>query len=168
LKAGPVEAEWDQGLVEAEAGVVAENIAEAAADAPSPTTVVLDQLSAITSDNPAVAVVAAYQLVEAELDRLAAHHGIERARMPLPMALARVGLISRSTGAAIDGLRRLRNNAVHRHDSIITQDQALGFVKVTGDVLKILAGEHEVRQRFGVPTSDTGDGRGEVRAGKQS
>ncbi len=116
IKAGPLEAEWFDTLQEVktvlEVEAIAEEVGSAGSDGRGR---FIERIRQLVDEEPDVAVVAAFHLVEVELVRVAEIFGIEVGKSPsrLTAQLMDRGLISGVIARAIDRLRRLRNAAAH-------------------------------------------------------
>ena len=154
VKAGPLEAEWDETVAE-----VLIDVAKSpeTSDLPAPDrSLVSERLQQIAMQSPRAAVLAAYAEFEEALRRRLTLDGYAEAeRRPLSARQMAVvaeerNLISRQTADAIQGATVLRNLAAHGPEDEIDARKALDFLTLADGILYAIGtGAETWRQRHG-------------------
>lgn len=139
VKAGPLEAEWDEKVAEALVDVAE---SPEAVELPTPgRSLVSERLQPLVAQSPRAAVMAAYAEIEQAVRRRLTLDGYAEAdRRPMSARqLAAVaeerGVISRQTADAIQGATVLRNLTAHGPEGEIDERKALDFLTLADAIL---------------------------------
>jgi hypothetical protein len=135
-RVGPLEAEWEAQLAEAEVEIEAAGLPTPAAF-PSD---LAEDLAAVAAASPSAAVMEAYVRVEAELRQMLLETGMDLGELRAGAAgLARIaatnGRIPPETVRAVEGLGVLRNLAAHGRAGDLTPEQAHDYLVLADSVL---------------------------------
>jgi hypothetical protein len=144
LKAGPVEAEWERGVQETRAAVVAQEEIPPLPGDSSPDPSRLDRLREIAQTEPGLAVLAGYRLISAELQKLARQAGLRSGAKIRVTELVNRDVLSPLTGDAILGITQLRAIAAHGLEDVTTE-RALEYLDLVDAVIDAVAGDERLR-----------------------
>lgn len=152
VKAGPLEAEWDEKVAEALVDVAT---SPETSDSPAPDRpMVSERLQQIATQSPRGAVLAAYAEIEQALRRRLTLDGYAEAeRRPqsarqMAVVAEERKVISRQTADAIQGATVLRNLAAHGPEGEIDPRKALDFLTLADGILYAIGTGAEIwRQR---------------------
>lgn len=136
LKVGPVEAEWDRNVAEAQVELDQPGIATALPP-PGPISV---ELADVADRSPTAAVMEAHATVERELRRLLLDTGVPDNDLRAGAAwLARLGVergvVTKETLSAVEGISVLRNLAAHGRAGEVTVERAVDYLALADAVL---------------------------------
>lgn len=150
MKAGPLEAEWDEKVAEALVDVA--ESPETVHLPPAGRPLLAERLQPMTEQSPRGAVMAAYAEVEQLLRRRLTMAGYaEPDRYPMSARqLAAIaeerGIISRQTADAIQGATVLRNLAAHGPEDELDQRKAVDFLILADAILYAIETGHDKRE----------------------
>lgn len=152
VKAGPLEAEWDEKVAEALIDVAK---SPETSDLPAPDRpLVSERLQQIATHTPRGAVLAAYAEIEQALrrrlmlDGYAVAEGQPLSAREMAVVAEERNIISRQTADAIQGATVLRNLAAHGPEDEIDPRKALGFLTLADGILYAIGtGAETWRQR---------------------
>lgn len=140
LKVGPIEAEWDRTLSEAQ--VELEQPGVPSLDDPAVPVDTRRDLAQLANLAPAAAVMEGYANIERALRQLLEDAEDERALRTGASGLARLavkqGLLNEETARAIEGLGVLRNLAAHGQAGEVTVERAVDYLALVDGVLFVL------------------------------
>ncbi|WP_139182873.1 hypothetical protein [Actinopolyspora xinjiangensis] len=135
VKAGPIEAEWEQQLDQTEQAMVgAAQLQNERPDSDTAEDPHTEELLALASKSPTGALLKAFQLLEIELSRVAEESGVlkdskRRSTPQLSRLLHADGRIDDETMTSVRSVSEVRNQVVHE-DADITPARAAQYVLV--------------------------------------
>lgn len=136
FKVGPVEAEWDRTVAEAQVELDQPGIPAALPPA-GPVSV---ELAEVAERSPTAAVMEAHATVERELRQLLVDTGVPDSELRAGAAwLARLGVergvVTKETLSAVEGISVLRNLAAHGRAGEVTVERAVDYLALADAVL---------------------------------
>lgn len=136
FKVGPVEAEWDRTVAEAQVELDQPGIPTVL----PPAGPVSDELAEVAKRSPTAAVMEAHATVERALRQLLVDSGVPGSALRAGAAgLARLGvehgLVTKETLSAVEGISVLRNLAAHGRAGEVTVERAIDYLALADAVL---------------------------------